>query len=220
MSCLFHLFQRSQAAPPPPAPRLPPSPPPPPPPRPTFCIYDSEEEREENRRAAERAPRPSPFPLLDSFGTLGCQMELEFIFCEGKGPAIPSLFQYLWSKIQAQLYLTRIWPPPPPSAPGAPVPPAAPRCRGQPTLTPVHAQRRHLDHGEQLDQVENVDQVEQVEHLKILNKLNRSFTEVPQVQYKDLGPSDVLTLPPLPIMPTSEGRLSTAHTLPYVPQSK
>ena len=212
MSCLFHLFHRSQAAPPPPAPRLPPSPPPPPPPRPTFCIYDSEEEREENRRAAERAPRPSPFPLLDSFGTLGCQMELEIIVCEGKGPAILILFQYLWSKIQAQLYLTTLRPPPPPSAPGAPVPPAAPRCRGQPTLPPVHAQRRHLDHGEQLDQVEKVKLVEQVEY--------RNFTEVPQVQYKDLGPSEVLTLPPLPIMPTSEGRLSTAHTLPYVPQSK
>ena len=124
MSCLFHLFHRSQAAPPPPAPRLPPSPPPPPPPRPTFCIYDSEEEREENRRAAERAPRPSPFPLLDSFGTLGCQMELEFIFCEGKGTAILSLFIFVEQNPSPALFDQTLASP----TPLCPRCPRSPRC--------------------------------------------------------------------------------------------
>ena len=45
-----------------------------------------------------------------------------------------------------QLYLTKTWTPTSPSPPSAPLPSPSP-WRHLPALPPVHAQRRHLDHG-------------------------------------------------------------------------
>ena len=132
------------------------APAPPTPPRPTFCIYDSEEEREEGRRNEKTPIRLSPFPLLDSFETWSQIEPNSNVFKDShcisptKAPVLFLLHAYFSPfkiVISSALFDHKSGLPHPPLPHVPPLSSPSSCSWSLPSLPPVHPRRRHLDHG-------------------------------------------------------------------------